>query len=738
VTLIEHVTDYAVSPDARFVAYATQTKAAGGDGLGIVTADGARRSVLSGEGHYVKVTFAPNDDRLAFLSDRATYASDAPRYAAYDVDLRVSAQAPAHALTDGVSGLHAGDAPSANGDVRFSKDATRLFFGVAAAPSPQPSATPEPRNVDLWSWRDDVLQSQQRHDAEQERKRTYLAVASLEDGQLAALGGPELREVRTTRSGGGPFALGIDARPYLKLSSWDGDYADVYAVALAGGVRRRIAAKLADDAELSPHGNYIAWYDRDARAWYSSRADGGSPRNLTRALGVRFDDERDDRPEAPAPYGFGGWLADETALIYDRYDIWAIDPATGAARNVTRGAGRAHHRIFRTLELDPDEDAFAPDRPLALRTIDEDTKDGGLAQVSPAGTAPPVQLLLLPKAIDRVQRAKDSGRIVLAEQRFDEVPNLWSAADPAAAFERVSDANPQFARYRWGHEHLLAYRSKDGAPLQAAVFVPDGLRRDRRAPLLVYIYERLSDELHRFRAPGPGTVPSLGRYVSNGYVVVLPDIDYRVGHPGQSALECVLAAVDAELKEGYVDPARIGIAGHSWGAYQIDYMLTQTGRFRAAEAGAAVGNMTSAYGGLRLESGRVREFQYERGQSRIGAAPWSRPDLYLENSALFHVERIRTPYLTIHNDGDDQVPWSQGIEFFTALRRLGKEAYLFSYDGEPHGLRDRENQKHWTVHLDEFFDHYLLGTPAPDWMTNGVEFLHRGERNVRPLYGEEP
>jgi dipeptidyl aminopeptidase/acylaminoacyl peptidase len=184
-----------------------------------------------------------------------------------------------------------------------------------------------------------------------------------------------------------------------------------------------------------------------------------------------------------------------------------------------------------------------------------------------------------------------------------------------------------------------------------------------------------------------------------------------------------------------VNPARMGIAGHSWAAYQINYMITKTHRFRAVEAGAAVDDMFSAYSGIRLESGVVREAQYEHGQSRIGADPWDRPDLYFENSGLFGIKNIATPYLTIHNDQDGAVPQFQGIEFITAMRRLGKEAYLFSFDGEEHGLRDREHQKYWTVHLDEWFDHWLRDAPRPTWM-NGIDYLHRGERDVRPLYGE--
>lgn len=331
--------------------------------------------------------------------------------------------------------------------------------------------------------------------------------------------------------------------------------------------------------------------------------------------------------------------------------------------------------------------------------------------------------------------AKRSSRWLIARSTFREAPNLWATDASFGAMTRVTDANPQQAQYRWGTERLISYTSRDGKPLRAVLLLPDGARPDGKLPLLVYFYERFSDTLHSYYRPAPGTSPSFIRYVSNGYAVLLPDVAYRDGHPGQSAYDSLMPAVDAALATKYVDRRRVGIAGHSWAAYQINYLITRTNRFAAVEAGAAVDDMISAYSGIRLESGNVRESQYEHGQSRIGATPWDRPDLYIENSGLFHIKNITTPYLTIHNDADGAVPFFQGIEFATAMRRLGKTAYMFSFDGEDHNLRGREQQKYWTVHLDEWFDHYLKGAPRPAWF-DGIDFLHRGERNVHPLYGE--
>jgi dipeptidyl aminopeptidase/acylaminoacyl peptidase len=243
--------------------------------------------------------------------------------------------------------------------------------------------------------------------------------------------------------------------------------------------------------------------------------------------------------------------------------------------------------------------------------------------------------------------------------------------------------------------------------------------------MIVYIYERLSQGVYNFVPPRPGTSINLAYYVSNGYLVLTPDIAYTIGSPGQSALKCVLPAIQAVVDKGFIDEKAIGIQGHSWGGYQIAYMITQTDRFRAVAAGAPVANMTSAYDGIRWGPGLPRQFQYERTQSRIGGTLWQYPMRFIENSPIFQADRVHTPLMMIHNDADDAVPWYQGIEYYLALRRLGKEVYLFTYNGEPHGLRRRPNQKDYTVRLQQYFDYYLKGAPKPDWMEHGIPYLEK-------------
>lgn len=747
---ISSATEVVVSDDDRFIAYSTESVKGTGDGVHVY--DVVRRvthDVAAGAGRYRKLAIARDGSALAFLSDAKTFANDVPHDAAYVVDLGAERPVAVLAVGDGVAGLTPGDVPSAETPLSFSRDGKRLFVGTAPAPTPIPSGTPEPMKVDIWSYRDDVLQSQQRHDAEKERKRTYLGAYDVARARFVQLGSPDLRDVE--RNENPDVALGRDGRADRRAASWLGEeFADLYTVSLADG-RRTLLARHARETSLSPDGRYALGWDERARLWYVLRTSDGRRTSLGVRAGVRFDLEDDDHPQPPQPYGTAGWLAnDRGVLLYDRYDVWLADPQSGIATNLTRGAGRRNRIAYSPVQPDEDALAFAADKPILLSLLDELTFASGFARVAPAGGVPH-SLLRLDEGVSVLTRpvfsgglhdlarpplvARHADRVAFTRETFRNDRDLWLTDASFANLSKVTTANPQRDAYRWGSERLIDYRSTDGRPLRGVLLLPDGAKRERGLPLLVYFYEKFSDTFHQFHAPAPGTSPNFTRYVSNGYAVLLADVGYRIGHPGPSAVASLLPALDAAIATGYVDPRRAGIAGHSWAAYQINYLITKTKRFRAVEAGAAVDDMFGAYGGIRLESGIVRESQYERTQSRIGATPWDRPDLYFENSGIFGIRNVVTPYLTIHNDLDGAVPQFQGIEYVTAMRRLGKEAYLFSFDGEDHNLKGREAQKYWTVHLDEWFDYWLKGAPRPSWM-DGVDFLHRGERDVRSLYGE--
>ena len=752
-TKIAEVVEYAWNKPGTWLAYGVSSKTPENDGaFALEAATGKTVALLKGLGNYKNLTFDEKGTQLAFVSDRDDYKAEKSASKLYywtpvagpagpavkPAKPLVPAEAAIELAPAQAKGFPAGMAVSENGRLLFSKDGARLFFGIAAAPRPEPKDAPEPVKVDIWNWKDPFLQPKQKIDAEADKKKTLTCVMRFlpKEKMFVQLETADVPVI--TLSEDAKVALGSSDLPYRQLESWDQGYSDVYIVSVNDGSKKRILEKTPNGASLSPGGAWAYYYSHADDDWYAYRIADGKTFNLTAKIGVAFAREEHDSPNDPPAYRVAGWTdGDKSILIYDRYDIWEISPDGAKSRMVTNGLGRKDKLVFRYVRLDPDKPAIPASGPLILQTANEKTLATGAYRVDlSAPTADPAKIVMLDKQIDArsLLKAKNADTFVFTWQRFDEFPDLWASGPDFAAARKVSNANPQQAEYNWGRAERIEYTNADGKVLPAVLIKPEDFDPAKKYPLMVYIYEKNALGLHRYFPPSPGTSINFTRYASNGYVILSPDIVYEIGYPGASALKCVLPAVQKVVDMGFIDPKRIGIQGHSWGGYQITYLVTQTNMFAAVQAGASVSNMTSAYGGIRWGSGMVREFQYEKTQSRIGAPLFTRVLQYLENSPVFWAERVQTPYLSIHNDEDDAVPWYQGIEFFTALRRLGKEAYMFNYNGEKHGLRERENQKHWTVHQDEFFDHFLLGKPKPEWMEKGVPYLERGKRDVTPLY----
>ena len=747
--VIPEVSEYAWNKPGTWLAYGVSSKTPENDGAYVRKAsDIAPRTLLKGNGNYKGFAFDDKGVQLACVSDRDDYKSDAPVFRVYrwtETD-----QAAAEIVPGTFKNIPIGMAASEHGKLEFSKDGARLFLGIAPPPKSEPDDAPEPVKVDIWNWKDGLLQPMQKSQADEEKKRTFRAVVHLAGVEkkagpkFVALGAPDMPEI--VLSDEARVAIGVSDLPYRQLISWDREYADYMLVDLKDGSRKKMLEKSPFPAEISPAGRYLYYFNDGDKQWYSYRIADGRTFNLTSSLGVKLTDETWDTPGEPAPYGVAGWTGDDRSLlIYDRYDIWEVRPDGTGARKATAGAGRKDRIVFRYIKLDPEEKAI-PARPLLLSATDDVTKATGIFRISlsPAGktglmpatvsAAGPEKLIMLDKQFGDPIKAKNAETYIFSLQRFDEFPDLWTSGIDFKDIHKITDANPQQAQYNWGKAELVNYTNADGRILPAVLIKPEGFDPSKKYPLMVYIYETMAEGLHHYSAPGPGTNINFSRYVSNGYVILMPDIVYETGYPGECAFKCVVPAVLEVLGKGYIDSKRIGIQGHSWGGYQISYLITRTNIFAAVEAGASVVDMVSAYGGIRWGSGMSRAWQYEKAQSRIGGPPWTRSLQFFENSPIFWVEKVHTPYLTVHDDEDDAVPWYQGIEFFTALRRLGKEAYMFNFNGEKHGLRERPNQKYWTVHLDEFFDHFLKGTPKPEWMEKGVPYLERGKRDVDALY----
>jgi dipeptidyl aminopeptidase/acylaminoacyl peptidase len=745
-TRVANVSAYAVSADGSHVAYVVQTKADESVHVRDV-ASGKDQLVAHGVAHLVAPALSTDGATVAYLSDPDAYDESVKKETGARSPFRLMvADTRGGAVVEALGPATPGLAPHTYAtDARtpeFSADGSRLALWTANVPLPRPSSAPARVDLDFWYWRDGELPTQQRRAAQNPQHGTYLALYDLGARRVTQLGTRDVPNVSLAHDA--RYALGWSDAPYVKLATYDDSYFDVYRIDVATGARRLLERKAKTDAPaLSPTGRYAAGYDPLRRAWYTLRLADGRKAWITDPRTVRAAEEDDDHPAPPPPYGFGGWTpGDRGVLVYDRYDVWLASPDGGPPVALTRGAGRAAQGIYRVVHPRTDEpdSAFVNARPVFARApyllsvVDDRTKASGFAVLATlAPQTPPRITMLLDKAVGAPWRGRDGGGLVFTEQRFDEFPDLWSSAALPVTAARVSDANPQAAQYAWGRSRLIDYTNARGEKLRAVLTVPDGFDAHRRYPMLVYVYEKMSNGLHAYVVPQSGTVVNLARYANHGYVVLQPDIRYRIGHTTASAIDCVGSAVKRVVAMGFVDPKRIGMAGHSYGGYEVNALVTHTDIFRAVESGASDSDLPSLYGGF-WESGDVQQSYYERSQGRIGATPWARPDLYVENSPLFFVQHVRAPYLRIQNDEDGAVPYGQGVEFFTALRRAGKEAYMFSFIGEAHGLMKQPNKDYWTVHLDEFFDHFLLGAPRPDWMNHNGSYETRGERDVESMF----
>ena len=724
-TVFESVLDYRFTKNGKYLLYIISSKEKPEiDGIySHAPGDTSSMPLLTGKGNYKGWEFDKKETRMAFFTDRDDYESKIPIFSIYgwNVGEKQAKIWVSHGVTREIP---AGMAVSEKSNLSFSVDGKVLMLGIKAIPdTAKKDDEEETAKFDLWHWNDPYPQPQQKKMASRVRDDAWESIYFVDSKKFVKLADEEIPDVRLSRDG--KMAYAINPWPYTKRVSWEGTYNDVYEIDPKTGERTLAKQELFGSASPSPNSKYLYWFED--HNWFVYDVRTNVTTNITGKLNVRFDQEDWDTPQPSRPYGIAGWTDnDRTILVYDRYDIWEINPDGSNAHTITEDFGRKNNLSFRYIDLDPDEVTINPNKTILLQTTNVETMASGFYRDQVNGNALPVKLLMADKSFGRRPfKAKQADRFLFTRSSFDEFPELWISDLEFQNMTKLTNLGKQMEPFIWGKAELRNFLSADGKPLKGILITPENFDSNQKYPLMVYIYETLHEGLHRYSNPSPGTSVNPAYYVSNGYVMWLPDIVYDTGYPGKDALKCVLPGIQLLINEGFIDQKRIGIQGHSWGGYQISYMITQTNIFAAAEAGAPVSNMVSAYGGIRWGTGMVRQFQYERTQSRLGASLWDVPMRYLQNSPIFWADKVQTPLLIIHNDDDGAVPWYQGIEYIMALRRLGKEAYLFNYTGEDHGLRKRINQEDWTIRMQEFFDHHLKGAPAPSWMTDGIKAWER-------------
>jgi dipeptidyl aminopeptidase/acylaminoacyl peptidase len=690
---------------------------------------GSKHTIVSGQLEFPQLTVSNDGKYVAYYTrpaeaPKAVKPKDAAPKAPIPASLFVYEQGQKAPIEVGKDSIPKDWVLNDKAEIHFSDKATRLVYSTYPAPPAPAKELPDDEkvSVDIWNWQDPLLQTEQLLQVDQEARRGYTAVYDLRSKRAMQICDKGLPNLNISDKGDGRFALAATEVPYRHDGSWDPGHEDVYLVDLNDGSRTLLSKYKKTETTLSPEGKFVAMYDQSAKSWSlintatkQSRTVGDIPYPLF--------DELADVPDLPPAYGLRGWLkGDAGVLVADRFDLWLVSTdGKTASRRLT--SGRDRQQRYTPVTLDAEHPEVDPANML-LTAFNESTKQGGIYWIKSGVLS---KVFLEDKTFGGVVKAKDSDRLVYTRQDFVEFPDLWLTDLAFNSPTKVTEANPQQAKYLWGKAELVQWTSLDGVPLQGILIKPDNFDYGKKYPMITYFYERLSESLYSYHAPAPSaSTINLSYFASNGYCIFVPDIPYRVGNPGYSALSAVVPGVQSIVSRGYIDPTKLGIQGQSWGGYQVAYLVTQTNMFAAAEAGAPVGDMFSAYGGIRYGSGVVREMQYEHGQSRIGGTPWDSTLRYIENSPVFFADKVDTPLMIMSNDKDGAVPHTQGIELFTALRRLGKPSWMVVYNGEDHNIVERKNRKDFTIRLSQFFDHFLKGAPMPVWMSKGVPAVDKG------------
>jgi len=743
------VVDAAFDRQGDLLAYATEAEPRDGNGLFVLELASQRIHTLDNDTLvYSRIEWSDDGDALAALKGHSVEKKrERDNTLVTFSNLRRAPDAARVARLDrSAAGFPDGFVISERASLAWNEDGNRVFFGIipqTAAPDTSKRADRDSiADVDVWRTQDERIQSVQMIRADRDRNFTFQQAFDVGTGRYVILTDSSMRTVEIAPTG--RWAVGFDDRAYISDTSHA--KADLYRVNTATGDRTlMMQGQLIGQHEfgISPDGQrYVYWKDNRYQAY---DLDAGTSRILPGEEDGEFADAEWDYVGPRPPYGVAGFASDGSGIIAEeRYDLWFLPFGNGTPRNLTNGEGARQEIRFRFVRTEPIDSAATRRvrtqqeidlrRPITLSAYGQWTKKAGFYRLANGRLS---ELVYTDAIYSTPMRAEVADRFLLTRQTFAEFPDLQVASSAFSDMRKISDANPQQAEYMWGHRVLFDFTNADGVRLQGVLALPDDYQEGQRRPMLVTFYEKNSQNMHRYTAPA--YIRSMGwlpvEALSHGYITMMPDVYFHTGSSHSDMLECVEAAVRKVIEMGYADPAHIGINGHSYGGEGAAFIGTRSRLFAAVGMGAGVTDISSDFNqswgwSYQVEggSGENGSDYYLFSQGRWGTDPWDSPELYRFESAVTHVREVTQPFLIMHGTADPTVSFSEGMNFYNALRYNGKEAYMLAYPDEGHGLRRLANQRDLTIRYFEFFDHFLLGKPAPKWMTDGVPYLVKEQR----------
>ena len=654
-----------------------------------------------------KVSFDPAKD-AAFPKGMAVSANRTPRW----TDKR-------DAIVFGITTLTAVDRPAGARGAGASEEGADA---PAAGPPGPAGATPDPADrpdLIIWHYKDPRLQSQQQVQEAADRQFSYASIYRVAENKFIRLADDDVRAVNLLDKDA--FAIGNDARAYTLDASITGRaFEDVYQIDATTGARKLVKKQVRWPEGGSPDGAKWAYYENQDIYVVDLRT--GAARDITKGLPFSVVNTDDDHNVVDPPRGSLGWTSDSANLLLtDGWDVWKVPVAGGPAVNLTVNGKKDSIRYRGRTRIDPDEKGVDLAKPQYFTAMAEWTKKQGYALLEP-GKVGVTALLWDDAAFSRLAKAKDSDTWIYLRETPSAAPEVFATDATLGHGRQLTHTQTEVDPFLWTPgSQLIDFQNAKGEHLQASLQLPANYQKGQTYPTIVYIYERLTQGHDAFPRPAvPGTGFNSAYYTSNGYAVLEPDIKYYVNDPGMSAVWAIVPAVKAAIATGVVDPKRVALHGHSWGGYQTAFTVTQTDIFAAAVAGAPLTDMISMYSLIYKNSGGTNGAIFESDQGRFTGPPLEQWEAYTRNSPVRFAANVKTPLIILSNDKDGAVDFTQGIEYYDTLRRLGKPVVLLEYPGENHGLAKLPNMRDYMERMKEFFDHYLMAQPAPEWLENGI------------------
>ena len=740
-TTFGNVSEFAWQDKGRLLAFAIAAEDKTGNGVQLFDpSNGSLRALDSSAAIYSGLSWRKEADDLAVLRSKDDERRDSPTHIAIAWrGLNDPAARPVTFDPAPSGGVPAGMRTVGYRRPSWSDDGRIVFRGIGTWNEKPPdakkkgtdgedgNATEEAAAVDVWHPHDIDVMPRQKLNARSDRQRNILSAWHLDSNRLVPLGTEPLERITPIRHT--KLAYAVNWTAYAMDRSIGRPAADLYLVDLETGMRTKVKDRIEDQyLQAGPAGRYLLFLSGD-QYWTVDTTTRTIVNVGKNAVGGFIDRESDATIRQKPPFGVAGWTKnDESVLIYDRFDIWQVPSAGGDAIRLTDGAAeQLRHRYAR---LNPDEEWIDTTKPLTLSLFGLWSKKSGYARLDPASKQV-TPLILDDRMIDRLGRAKEADVYAYVAQSFQDSPDAFVAGPDLKNAKQVTSTNAFQSDYAWGREEVIEYKTDKGARLQGALFYPPGFEPGKKYPMVVYMYERLSDGVHRYSSPSERDPYNPSVFTSLGYVFLQPDIVFRPREPGLSVAECVSAAVKRAIAMGVADPARVGIVGHSWGGFDTVFLATHTDLFAAAVAGAPITDLVSNYGNHHWSSGIAETDHIETGQQRMEVPLWEDLQAYVRNSAVFGVQTMKTPLMVAFGDNDGTVHWHQGVELYNVARRAKKDVVLVVYAGEDHGLRKKANQLDYHRRIVEWFGHYLKNETAAPWITDGVSFLQREQELKR-------